>query len=50
MDDIKKLIFDKGYTDAYYGKDKSDLYDGLEYLIYQQGQEQFLKEFEETGQ
>lgn len=45
MTNTDKQIYQQGYTDAYYGKDKSELYSGLDYFLYKQGQEQFSKEF-----
>lgn len=38
-------IEQKGYTDAFFGKDKSDNYSGVEYTAYVIGQERFFTSF-----
>lgn len=37
-----------GYTDAFFGKDKSDNYSGAEYTSYVIGQEKFFTSFLDT--
>lgn len=41
-------LFQKGYTDAYYGKDNSTNYEGIARMCYRQGQDKFHKEFKES--
>lgn len=38
-------IEERGYTDAFYGKDKSEDYEGVEFTAYIIGQERFLTNF-----
>lgn len=48
MNDTDKQIYQQGYTDAYYGKDKSENYSELDAMIYKAGKEEFYKEFNEV--
>lgn len=41
-------IEEKGYTDAFFGKDKSDNYSGVEFTAYIIGQERFFTSFLDT--
>ena len=40
--------FEKGFTDAWYGKDKREDYTGDELEAYLEGYEQFLREYAEA--
>ena len=37
--------YQKGYTDAYYGKDNSTNYTGIARMVYRQGRDKFFEEF-----
>ena len=44
LDEIEQI----GYTDAFFGKDKSDNYTGVEFTAYIIGQERFFTSFLDT--
>lgn len=44
---LQTEVFNQGYSDAYYGKDKSGLYTGQELIEYLAGQEDFFEDLEE---
>lgn len=48
MTDKAQELRQRGYTDAFYGKDHSELYNGIMRQVYQQGREDFYTELEEA--
>ena len=48
MSNAGLYLFQKGYTDAFYGKDNSSNYTGIARMCYRQGMEQFYKELSES--